>query len=276
MSELRNDKRASRLSSLRVALVCGMLFPVMARDVPEAAEREPVTLRVVAVNPSAEKKQVVPVRIELPQEVTPQDILDRGNLDLEYDDDHALYYVYKQDVELAPKETKIFQVTVKDVWFVPEVQLDLLKEQTNRLLARLAGSEYAEAGNKLAQSILERIDGIAGVQADETLSRKSRIGAYRKNLQILAEVREDLARLEKLLTFAGGPPVPEMLEESPLKSDAPSTTTTWLVIFLIVIFMGLLAGQFFFTWQRRVKSAADFSQSQQAAFPKPEATSGGQ
>ena len=45
-----------------------------------------------------------------------------------------------------------------------------------------------------------------------------------------------------------------MLKESPLKSDAPSTTTTWLVIFLIMIFMGLLAGQFFFTWQRRVKA----------------------
>ena len=32
-----------------------------------------------------------------------------------------------------------------------------------------------------------------------------------------------------------------------------------LVIFLIVIFMGLLAGQFFFTWQRRVKSAVEIS-----------------
>ena len=60
--------------------------------------------------------------------------------------------------------------------------------------------------------------------------------------------------MEKLLSFTGGPPVPEMMEHSPLKSDAPSTKTTWLVIFLIMIFMGLLAGQFFFTWQRRVKS----------------------
>jgi hypothetical protein len=82
----------------------------------------------------------------------------------------------------------------------------------------------------------------------------------------LQEIKDDLARMEKLLTFAGGVPVPELLEESAVKSDAPSTTTTWLVIFLIVIFMGLLAGQFFFTWQRRVKTAMDFTEEQQAAF----------
>ena len=74
--------------------------------------------------------------------------------------------------------------------------------------------------------------------------------------------------MEKLLAFAGGPPVPEMMKESPLKSDAPPTTTTWLVIFLIMIFMGLLAGQFFFTWQRRVKTDAEFAGGAHDAFPK--------
>jgi hypothetical protein len=59
--------------------------------------------------------------------------------------------------------------------------------------------------------------------------------------------------MEKLLTFVGGPPVPELLEESPLKSDAPSTTTTWLIICLIIVFIGLLGGQFFFTWNRRAR-----------------------
>jgi hypothetical protein len=100
------------------------------------------------------------------------------------------------------------------------------------------------------------------VQGDETISRKQRIGSYRTHLQTLQAVKEDLARMEKLLTFSGGPPVPEMLEESPLKADAPSTTTTWLVIFLIITFMGLLAGQFFFTWQRRVKMTPEATPGQ--------------
>ena len=34
-------------------------------------QREPITMRVVAVNPSEEKTRTIPVRIDLPMEVTP-------------------------------------------------------------------------------------------------------------------------------------------------------------------------------------------------------------
>jgi hypothetical protein len=57
------------------------------------SEREPMTMRVVAVNPSAEKERTVPVRIDLPQEIKPADILDRGELEVEFDTDRSMYYV---------------------------------------------------------------------------------------------------------------------------------------------------------------------------------------
>jgi hypothetical protein len=219
-------------------------------------EREPMTLRVVAVNPSAEKPKTVPVRIDLPQEITPTDILDQGEMAVEFDEDRSTYYVFKDGVTLNPKQTRVFQVVVRDIWFIPEGQLQALKAQTDLVVKRLEKSEHYAVAKQLAESIHSRLDGMLQVQSDETISRKSRIGAYRRNLAGLKEVKDDLARLEKLLSLTGGPPVPSLLEESPLKSDAPSTTTTWLVIFLIVIFMGLLAGQFFFTWQRRLKTPA--------------------
>lgn len=222
-----------------------------------AAEREPVTLRVVAVNPSTEKTRTVPVRIDLPQEVGPADILESGELQVEYDDERSLYFMHKPEVSLAPKQTRVFEVLVRDVWFIPDAELAGLKSHNSLLLHRLEGGEYYESAKGLSDSIATRLDEIARVQADETLSRKARIGGYRRHLLIIQQIKDDLARMEKLLTFAGGVPVPEMMEESPLKSDAPSTTTTWLVIFLIVIFMGLLAGQFFFTWQRRVAQSAE-------------------
>lgn len=231
-----------------------------------AVEREPMTMRVVAVNPSAEKTKTVPVRIDLPQEVKPTDILDQGELDVEFDTERSTYYVHKEDVALAPKQTRIFEVIVKDVWFVPDTDLTGLKTHAQIVMKRLAKSEYRDAAMQLGNSIITRLDEIQKMQDDETIARKQRIGAYRRNLQTLAAVKEDITRLEKLLSFTGGPPVPQMLEESPLKSDAPSTTTTWLVIFLIVIFMGLLAGQFFFTWQRRLKTVSAFS-GEPDAFP---------
>ena len=238
---------------------CGVVFSI---------ERDPVTLSVVAVNPSTEKTQVVPVRIDLPQEVTPKDILDPGEMVIEYDDEHGLYYVYKKDIALAPKETRVFQVTVKDVWFVPDDQLDSLKEYTQILLNKLKGSQYEESSSKVAETIFQRIDEIKKMQEDETISRKARIGAYRINLQTMAQIKEDLARMERLLTFTGTPPVPVMMEESSVKSDAPSKTTTWLVIFLIMTFVGILAGQVFFTWHRQAQlTKGALLESKKSAFP---------
>ena len=231
-----------------------------------AAEQDPMTLRVVAVNPSTDKSKTVPVRIDLPQEITPSDILEHGDLQVEFDTERSLYYAFKDSVTLAPKQTKIFEIIVRDVWFIPDPELDGLKSHTQLLLKRLAKSEYYETAKALGGSIVSRLEEIQTTQADETVSRKQRIGAYRKNLQTLAVIREDLARLEKMLSFTGGPPVPDILEESPLKSDSPSTTTTWLVIFLTMVFLGLLAGQFFFTWQRRVKASVEAAGDQSSVL----------
>jgi hypothetical protein len=258
--------RSLRPHSSKLAALAVLFLTVRAEAAGAAAAREPVTMKVVAVNPSAEKARTVPVRIDLPQEITPADVLDRGEMELEFDTERSTYYVHKPEVNLAPKQTKVFEVIVRDVWFIPDEELEGLKSHTNLMLGRLENSEYFPFAQQLTSSILERLNGIQGMQNDETIGRRARIGMYRTNTQTLKVVKEDLARMEKLLSFTGGPPVPEMLEESPLKSDAPSTTTTWLVIFLVITFMGLLAGQFFFTWQRRVKSMSEFSGST-ADFP---------
>jgi hypothetical protein len=260
----RNTERYLTHFCASVALLwfCGVVHAAVS------FEREPMTLRVVAVNPSSEKSQAVPVRIDLPQEVGPGDILEVGDLEVEFDMQRSQYYVFKNDVTLAPKQTRVFEVLVRDVWFIPELELSGLRDHTQLVLTRLEQSEYYDAAKQLAESIFSRLDAIVQVQSDDAISRKQRIGAYRRNLELIGVIKEDIARLEKLLSFTGGPPIPQMLEESPLKSDAPSTTTTWLVIFLIVVFMGLLAGQFFFTWQRRLKISTDFSEEQKEAFPE--------
>ncbi len=252
-------------NAARLAFAAALLAHVAAAPAVFAArEREPMTLKVVAVNPSADKTKTVQVRIDLPQEIVPADVLEQGELSIEFDTERSKYYAFKDAVTLAPKQTRVFEILVKDVWFIPNTELDALKAQARLTLQRLEKTEYYPSAKQMGDSILTRLDEILGAQVDETIGRKQQIGGYRRNLLIVASVKEDLARLEKLLSFTGGPPVPSMMEESPLKSDAPSTTTTWLVIFLIVIFMGLLAGQFFFTWQRRLKTPPDAAQD---AFP---------
>lgn len=239
------------------AIVASFIFS-FGQPFLEAAdiEREPMTMRVVAVNPSAEKTRTIEVRIDLPMEITPEYIISSGDLEVDYDTERSIYYVYKAEVNLEPKQTKVFEVIVEDVWYIEDKDLGVLKKHTNLMMERLKDSEYFEFATELAESIHGRLDGIIAMQSDESIGRKKRIGGYRNNLQVVRVVKEDLSRMEKLLSFTGGPPIPEMLEESVLKSDAPSTTTTWLVIFLVIAFMGLLAGQFFFTWQRKIKTSS--------------------
>jgi hypothetical protein len=74
--------------------------------------------------------------------------------------------------------------------------------------------------------------------------------------------------MEKLLSFTGGTPVPQMLEESPIKSDAPSTKTTWMLIFMILIFVGLLGGLFFWTWHRKAQEEKSLGVLKQGVFPQ--------
>ena len=261
----------SHSSKILLGLMILATLPGHAQAVE--AQREPVTMKVVAVNPSANKTKAVPVRIDLPAEIKPADILDHGELEVDFDTERSLWYVHKDDVQLTPKQTKVFEIVVKDVWFIPDAELDGLKGHTKLLLSRLENSEYYPFAQQLGGSIIERLEGIQTMQGDEAIGRKQRIGAYRTNTEALKVVKEDLTRMEKLLSFTGGPPIPEMMEESPLKSDSPSTTTTWLVIFLVVLFMGLLAGQFFFTWQRRVKMMPEFT-GEQASPNGPQAEGG--
>ena len=262
------SKSISKRVGWAAALVLSTVVIGKVCAAPTVTERDPVTLSVVTVNPSAERTQTVPVKVDLPPEVTPADVLESGGLKLEYDEARKAYYLSKDDVDLAPKETKVFKVLVRDVWYIPTKELSVLKDYGDLLMSRLATSAYAATAKQMNASIQERLQQIQTTQDDESLSRKSRIGAYRYHLQDIVKIKDDLARMEKLLTFVGGPPVPEMLENSPLKSDAPSRTTTWLVIFLIVIFTGLLGSQFFFTWHRRTQVTQELSVVRQQAFEK--------
>ena len=82
-----------------------------------------------------------------------------------------------------------------------------------------------------------RLDKINTSQHDDSVSRERHIGIYRQNLIIVKEIKEDIASLEKIVVTAGGPPAPELLSGTKIKANAPSRTMTWMIIFIIIIFV---------------------------------------
>jgi hypothetical protein len=187
---------------------------------------------------------------------------------LEYDSDKSIYYLYKSQVELAPSEIRVFEVEVNDIWIIPETTLSDLKKRVEFILARLENTEYYARGKEVADTIYPRLDEIAATQSDETISRSQHIGVYRQNLETLDQIKEDIARLEKILATAGGPLAPEMLSKTKIKSESPSKTITWLVIFTIITFVGLLGGVLFFTWHRQSRiTREELLSAKKSAFP---------
>ncbi|MFH0838748.1 MAG: Ser-Thr-rich GPI-anchored membrane family protein [Candidatus Omnitrophota bacterium] len=227
-----------------------------------------VKFRIVTMNPSKVKEQLVNVKQYLPKEVNNKNIMDLGGLDLEYDTDKSLYYVYKNNVKLTPGEIRIFEVEVEDVWFVREGEVSDLKNRIDSIMSRLENTEYYEKAKEIAEPLYPQLNEIVTSQNDESVSRQQHIGLYRQNLITIEKIKEEIAQLEKALATAGGPLAPEMLAKTKIKSTEPTKAITWLIIFIIIIFLGLLAAVMFFIWQRQARLTREelFAAKKAAAF----------
>ncbi len=229
-----------------------------------------VRFRIVALNPSKTKSQKMDIKYYLPQEVMPKDITDMAGLDLEYDSEKSIHYVYKPELELAPGEMRVFEVEVEDIWVVPQNKISDLKSRVEQIVLKLEQTPYYSKAKEIADTIYPKLDGILSSQSDDSLSRERHIGVYRQNQDVLGQVKEDIARMEKILVTAGGPPSPEMLSKTKIKAEEPNKTMTWIVIFIIIIFMGLLGSVLFFSWHRQsCINKEELLQAKKSAFPEP-------
>jgi len=208
----------------------------------------------VAVNPSKVRTQRVPIKVYLPQEVKREDIVDLGGLELEYDLNKSLFYVYKDDLYLEPAQTRVFEVEVKDVWIILQRSLDEVRDKIKELLKIFEGTEYFDKMKDIAQRGFSLLDEIVKSQTDESLSRTQHIGVYRTNVKALARLKEELSEMEKILQRERGPLTPKMLTKTKFKTESPTKTATWIAIFVIVFFLGILSVVVFFTWYKQAKA----------------------
>lgn len=222
------------------------------------ADKNSIKLRVVAVNPSAEKTQKVPIKIYLPKEIIPDDIINMGELKVGYDTDKSLYFAYSDGAELKPKETRVFEVALEDVWHVKNEEMDKLRSQMDLALKHLEKTPYHDQAKTIVTSIENRFTEILAKQNDSGISREEHIGAYRINLKVMDEVKSDIALIEKMLQTSGGPPSVEFLKDTVFeRKDDLDRVTAWKLILGIIGFLALLGVGFYVKWFFAIKSRRD-------------------
>ncbi|MBU2101741.1 hypothetical protein KKH05_03450, partial [Patescibacteria group bacterium] len=242
----------------------GLETPVVSTTLAPGSVR----FKVVAANPSRTKTQTTQVKVYLPEEVKLKDIMSTRDLNVEYDPERSMYYAYNNSVSLAPAQVRVFEVEVEDIWFIPQDEISTLRTQAEDITKLFKDSQHQEQAKRIAGKVNLLLDEVIKSQSDETISRQQHIGLYRQNKQAIAKVKEDIAALEKLLQPSSGPASPDILERSKLKMNMPSKTTTWLIIMVIIVFLGLLAGVFFFVWQKQVRASQELiNAAKKSAFP---------
>lgn len=247
---------------LLLSFLAGSSFLTFAAD-------DNIKLRVVAVNPSAEKTQTVPIKIYLPKEVIPDDIINMGDLKVGYDSEKSLYYAFSDGVDLAPQETRVFEVALEDVWKVPVEDMNTTRERTALALKHLESTEYFTKAKVIVDSIDRRLTEIEVKQNDQSISREEHIGSYRVNLLIMDQIRKDIEILEKMLQHTGSPPSIELLRDTVFETkDDIDRITAWKVIFAIIGFLGFVGIGFYVRWFLMLKSNRSQSDSKKS-YPAP-------
>lgn len=226
-------------------ILCFLLFCAAA----QAAGT--ITLRLMAVNP-ADSEQTVPVKVYLPMEVKPEDIIYKGDLGVAYDAQQGNYYVFGE-YQLPAKETLEKEIEIKDVWIIDPTQIGLIRQEAKDTLEQFKKTRFVERANLLYAGIDKKLKEVEDMQNMSSASPSYKISNYRNAVSLLNSAKADLLAAKTLLS-----------EVAPKGLSG----LTWKIILFIIIFLGVLAAGFFMIWQRQMKIEAEEQARQQPQPPQ--------
>lgn len=196
-----------------------------------------ITLRVVAVNPSEESSQTVPIKVYLPLEVKPEHVIYKGDLEIAYDTQQGSYYVFG-DYEIKPQEVLEKEVEIKDIWVVDEAEIVSLHKEAKETFSGFSKTAYAEKADLLYKGVEKKIKEVEDMQKIPVTNPAQHISNYRYCLSIVNSVKTDLVSAKTLLAEVA----PKGLAK-----------LTWKIIVFIIGFLGILSLGFYIIWQRQAK-----------------------
>ena len=225
-----------------------------------------IRMRVVVLNPSATLTQTKSVRTALPKEITMQNIKDDGGMEIEYDNKEGAFVSFKNDIVLEPGETRVFEILMDDVWMMNEDKLESTRKRTENIVNVMKNSKAYERVALISEGIYAHIDQILKTQNNQTVTTNQHIAYFRDNLQLVDSIQKDIDELEKLLVTAGGTQSLEAVENADLNVKGPNTKTTWIIIFVVLVFIAILGAVFYFTWQGQIGAKTKEKEGVSSAF----------
>ncbi|RKY37477.1 MAG: hypothetical protein DRP78_01015 [Candidatus Omnitrophota bacterium] len=193
-----------------------------------------IVLKVVGISSSKTKVQKIVLKSYLPKEITPEDIIDKDDLDLLYDTQQSAYYVYGE-YDLSPGESVEREVEMKDIWGISEARIVSLQAEADKTVELLKGTSFAERALFLRDSIKEKLDKIVQREKIAALNPQRHISDYRSNVELLETAQKDLILARSFLSQVSSlPPV-----------------AIWKVFFVVIGILFLLSIILYLSWYRQ-------------------------
>ena len=246
-----------------IILVILILLWTMSHELWTPSAQASIVLKTLVVNPSESKTQKALLKAYLPEEAKPEDIVELGDLKIDYDIEKNLYYVYKE-LELAPGESVSRSIEIKDVWIISRAELEALTGRAGELVEALRKTAYFDTAVVLQKDLEEKSSGVLNKQ-EQALDAlpQTHIAVYRENTEMLGSMKTMLARLEKMFIES------KIAVGTGIAVDKVSVKTTWWVILGVIIALGLISFIFLIIWQRQANIVAikqktkEFSQDEE-------------
>ena len=212
-----------------------------------------IVLKLLIVNPSDEEPQILPIKVYLPKEAKPEDVIDLGDLEVGYDTQQGSYYVYGQ-YELQPSEVMEKEVELRDIWTIPMAETESLRQEADKVNDLLKNTEFGERIKFLYSTINKKLAEIEKQQSVSESNPEDHISQYRSNMKLIESVKVDLAVARSMLN----------------KAKPFSTKAVWKIMIFILIFLGIVTVSFYFLWFRQTKLFGTESIPKQEPEPEPE------
>ena len=253
------------------------------RELKTNSEVRTVKMLITAENPT-ENPQTMTIRSALPKEITAEDVIDKLDFLLLYDATEKLFVLEKKDT-LQPLESKRYEIILRDIWYIPQERIELLKKQTESVLTHLKGSSYEKFATQQGESIYKILDEIISLQAEvaDSTVLEDRMRAFILNSSRYDLAAQKLRDLQALLLEVPMKRTETAIEQirKAVKSIRnvvdvirvgfqPNLSTTWLIILGIIAFLFVMAASFYVVWVSKLKDLKSIKKKDSAKKTSPE------
>ncbi len=217
----------------------------------ETPTGQTAVIHIKITNTSLTEKRKVPIRRELPPEVKPTDVMETGGLQISFDSGRNVTFAYDDGVELAPQETKTFLVKIRNPWAATGEWLPRLETRARELSDICRKTDAYKSVVEDVEKLLKDIETIKGAKGPETMS-EAYVAFARNQVAQIRDVEGRVMRLEELFQPREKPQ--QVFGAPMLNVKPPSRRTTWIIIYIILGFLGLVSLMFYLRWYGKSKA----------------------